>query len=62
MKKTYIEPKTRIIAADVRDDIMLSGSTGGEKLFEDGGNTGTSGIVDGDSRETISAPDAWEEW
>ncbi|MBP5196367.1 MAG: hypothetical protein J6035_03055 [Bacteroidaceae bacterium] len=64
MKKTYIEPKTAILATDICDDLMISGSTEGEQFIEGGGNAsdhGGSGIVV-DARETISSKDAWEEW
>lgn len=63
MKKTYIEPKAEILAADICDDLMISGSTDGQNIVEGGGNASeaTEPIVV-DSRESISAKDAWEEW
>lgn len=62
MKKTYIEPKSSIIAADVCDDLMISGSAAGEKIIEDGGEytggAGQEGITPG-ARKSV---DAWDEW
>ena len=63
MKKTYIEPKNTIVALKVRSSIMsMSGNDGdGNNLFGDGGDT-SGKVITPDARQTISAPDAWEEW
>ena len=63
MKKTYIQPKTSIIAADVQDDLMISGSASGEQILDNGGNTSGAGPIDVDAREVIRTNSAWDnEW
>ena len=59
MKKTYIVPKSSILAADVCDDLMISGSTAGTQIIEEGGSAHDEGIVDADARPSINT---WEEW
>ena len=64
MKKTYIEPKTTVVALDVRDNVMINASGNGNSLLSSGGNTSEAGgseiVVD--AREVIKSQDAWEEW
>ena len=64
MKKTYIEPKTTVVALDVRDNVMINASGNGNSLLSSGGTTSEAGgseiVVD--SREVIKTPDVWEEW
>lgn len=62
MKKTYIKPENLVVAINVRDNIMLGGSTNGNQEVVNGGDyTGSEPLTPG-ARETIKAPDAWEEW
>ena len=62
MKKTYIEPKNTVVALKVRDNVLVSGSGNGGQLFTSGGNTSSKSGIEADARETISAPNAWDEW
>lgn len=66
MKKTYIEPKTTIVALNVRDNVLQAGSINeisGLGGFEGkGGNSSTGDVTEAESREVIKSPDAWEEW
>ena len=56
MKKTYIEPKTTVVALNVRNSI-LQASNG--KLDDTQEITNESYFG---ARENIKVPDAWEEW
>ena len=65
MKKTYIEPKNTVVALRVRDNVMIIASGGGDQILNEGvGGTESlgGGDVYVDARETISSPDAWDEW
>lgn len=64
MKKTYIEPKNIVVALKVRDNVMQTGSINGTQGLQgfQKGEEITTGTYDSDARETVSAPDAWEEW
>ena len=63
MKKIYIKPQNTVAYLNVESMIAssINGVSGAEGLGK-GGNTDGSGIIEGFGRETISAPDAWEEW
>lgn len=63
MKKTYIEPKTTVVALNVRDNVMQAGSAPQNVTIDNpasGPSIGSSEDVGG--REVINTPDAWEEW
>lgn len=67
MKKTYIKPEMTVVALNVRDNVMINGSGGGNQIL--GSGTGTQDLspdlgddVYTDAREVIDIPDAWEEW
>ncbi len=64
MKRTYIKPDITVVALNVRDNVMISGSGDGAKIFEDGGSTSDVGgsSIEVDAREVIRTPNAWEEW
>ena len=66
MKKTYIEPKNTVVALKVRANILqtspVSEISGVSGLNYDEGGTDAGGITEGGARETISSPDAWDEW
>jgi len=61
MKKTYIEPKITVVALNVRDNILISASGGGDNLLGSGTDTESAGIGSADSREVIQPRSAWEE-
>lgn len=63
MKKIYIKPQNTVAYLNVES--MIAGSindVSGAAGLGNGGNTDDSGIIEGCARETIFAPDAWEEW
>ena len=65
MKKTYIEPKTTIVALNVRDNVLQAGSINeisGISGLGKGNNTTDGNVTDADAREVIRPRDAWEEW
>jgi hypothetical protein len=68
MKKTYLKPETIVVSLNVRDNVMIIASGGGEKLLGNGAGgtlnlpTEPGGDVFVDAREVIQSPDAWEEW
>ena len=64
MKKTYIEPKNTVVRIKMMESIFAGSinDVNGAAGLGKGGNTDDSGIIEGCARETISAPDAWEEW
>lgn len=70
MKKTYIKPETIVVSLNVRDNVMIIASGGGEKLLGNGAG-GTQSLptepgssdVFVDAREVIVTDDVWEnEW
>ena len=63
MKKIYIKPQNTVAYLNVESMIASSiNDVSGAAGLGKGGNTHDSGIIEGNARETISAPDAWEEW
>ena len=63
MKKIYIKPQNTVVCINVESMIASSiNDVSGAAGLGKGGNTDDSGIIEGFGRETISAPDAWEEW
>ena len=60
MKKTYIKPQNTVVCINVESMIAQSIKGTNVGLYRGGD---TEGIVsEGNARETVSAPDAWEEW
>ena len=57
MKKTYIEPKTTVVALGVEKIVCTSGDFT-ETQITDTNNFGAREVI----QEEISAPDVWEEW
>lgn len=63
MKKIYIKPENLVVAINVRDNIMLSGSTEGSPEVVSGGDyTEPDPEITVGAREVIRSRDAWEEW
>ena len=64
MKKTYIKPENLVVAINVRDNIMLGGSTNGNQEVVNGGDyTGSAPEITVGARENIRSRDAWDnEW
>jgi len=68
MKKTYIKPENFVVAINVRDNIMLGGSTGGNQEVLGGGDYTGSEPLTPAAREVIiqdniQTPDPWDdEW
>lgn len=63
MKKAYIEPKNTVV--HVNTVSIIAGSienVNGAEGLGNGGGTEDNDIIEGCARETIFAPDAWEEW
>lgn len=54
MKKTYLIPSTDVVLVS-SSAIMITASDGtGQKIVDDGGDTSTEGITEGDSRRHIN--------
>ena len=60
MKKIYIKPQNTVAYLNVES--MIAGSIHNTNVLGVNGGTAESDIVEGGARETIFAPDAWEEW
>lgn len=60
MKKTYIKPANTVIR--INTEAMIATSVAGVDGLGFGGDSESEGIDAGNARETISAPDVWEEW
>ena len=60
MKKTYIKPMNIIESADLMDDVMISGSQGGNEIFTDGGST-SGQVIESDSRDAIPSDNLWDD-
>ena len=64
MKKTYIEPKNTVVKLNVVK--MISTSAEDPKVSKSTAQTrdegGTHYLDMMESRETVSVPDAWDEW
>lgn len=62
MKKTYIEPETTVVAINVKSNLMDPSAV----VNRDTSAVNDTGVGDVSgttlSRETVSSPDAWEEW
>ena len=57
MKKTYIEPKTTVVALNVRNNLLVESNV---TVSETPYDPSTSGEIQ--SREIIQSRDVWEEW
>lgn len=63
MKKAYIKPENLVVAINVRDNIMLGGSTDGNQEVVNGGDyTEPDPEITVGAREVIRSRGAWEEW
>ena len=61
MKKTYLIPSTDVVLVS-SSAIMITVSDGkGKKIVDDGGNTSTDGITEGDARRRRTVWDDDEE-
>lgn len=61
MKKTYIEPKCRLMG--VEGETLFASSPGyNQEAYDTGVQTDADGNVIMEGRETINSKDAWEEW
>jgi len=55
MKKTYIEPKNTVVKLNTTHTLLVQSQVEVSENDYDG-------VKEIESRKTISAPDAWEEW
>lgn len=64
MKKTYIKPTNTVVALKIRDNVLNSGSIQSTNVegLGNGGYSEDYGITEAGGRESVSAPDIWEEW
>lgn len=60
MKTTYLKPTTEIVLIS-SGAIMIGASGEGKKILEDGGNTSTGSVTEGDSRRFSIWDDEEEE-